>query len=197
MLIEVLGNASSALSNEKDGQLLPSYQTTIVPTDHKFFETKSLFDTPMVILGTLKRKLHPVKLQKGSVNHFHSVADYFIYPTLHLFKSPFVMEHPLLLAKTLFSLSLMMDAAMNHLKIEFYSNDAFEMWSRLKWSYQESQEVNLNFAFLISKFKRLKKVQIEVAKEWLDQQVESNSGNQTFVEVGILVMRYLNSIQQQ
>ena len=62
MLIEVLGNASSALSNEKDGQLLPSYQTTIVPTDHKFFETKSLFDTPMVILGTLKRKLHPVKL---------------------------------------------------------------------------------------------------------------------------------------
>ena len=56
--------------------------------------------------------------------------------------------------------------------------------------------MNLNFAFLISKFKRLKKVQIEVAKEWLDQQVESNSGNQTFVEVGILVMRYLNSIQQ-
>lgn len=62
LLVEVLGNASSALSNEIDTPK-PTYQEH--DSDNLFFETPSLFDSPMTILGTLKRKLTPSKPLQG------------------------------------------------------------------------------------------------------------------------------------
>jgi hypothetical protein len=161
MLVEVLGNAASCLANEKD-MPVPEYREQA----DGFFG--SPFEAPMVILGTLKRKLTQTKTPpKGFVNHFHSAAELFINPFFFIFKNPFVLSQPLLLAKGLFSLSLMLDAAANHLHIERLSRDALEVWRRLKFVHPESPEVALNFAFLLSKLKRISKPDREEARIWL------------------------------
>ena len=66
-----------------------------------------------------------------------------------------VLTHPLLVAKTIFSISLMLDASMNHLKIEQYSKDAYTMWNQLKWCFTTHNEVTINFTFLLSKLKKI------------------------------------------
>jgi len=188
LLVEVLGNASLALSNEADAPT-PSYH--LEDSYNRFFETPSLFDTPMTILGTLTRKLSPSKQLKGQLNHFHAVAESFITPALHLFRSPFVLRTPLLLGKTVFTLSLMLESAANHLRIEAFSRESFQVWRRLKGI--GSYEVDLNFAFLLSKLKRLNPDEREEARAWLEEQLETHAGNQTFVEVGALVARLMAS----
>lgn len=108
-------------------------------------------------------------------------------PALHLFRSPFVVKTPLLLAKTVFSLSLMLEAAANHWRIEAFSRESFQAWRRLKEATGDSYEVDLNFAFLLSKLKRLSPQEKEEAQAWLQACVQRHSGSQTFAEVGALV----------
>ena len=77
-----------------------------------------------------------------------------------------------MIAKGIFSLSLMLDAAMNHLKIQQYSQETFEMWRKFKYCFTDQSEINLNFIFLISKMKKLEKIQIDEALEWVDGQMD-------------------------
>ena len=66
LLVEVLGNAASALANEKDIESLVQHRYRIcIQEENEFFGTESLFETPMVILGTLKKKMSHSKVEKG------------------------------------------------------------------------------------------------------------------------------------
>jgi hypothetical protein len=109
----------------------------------------------MIILGTLKKRLSQTKTAKGQLNHFHPHAETFFYPVLHLLTLQTFLSQPLLLAKTLFSLSLILDASQNHLKIEDFSSHTFKMWQRLRYCYSDSEEVTVNFVFLMSKLRRI------------------------------------------
>ncbi|TNV73226.1 hypothetical protein FGO68_gene9942 [Halteria grandinella] len=195
MLVEVLGKASQAMTNEKEEEVMgvKSYKEDL-REENAFFSTQSLFDTPMVILGTLKRKLSPTKHTKGHLNHFHPHAEAFLTPFLHIFKSPLFLSQPTLLSKALFSLSLMLESAANHLLIEKFSQQPFAMWQGLAYSYTQNVEVVMNFAFVLSKLKRLTSAQVDQAIEWVDQQIEANGGNESMVEVGMLVIRYLRGV---
>lgn len=110
------------MANEKEEEVMgvKSYKEDL-KEENAFFSTQSLFDTPMVILGTLKRKLSPTKHTKGHLNHFHPHTEAFLTPFLHIFKSPLFLSQPTLLSKALFSLSLMLESAANHLLIEKFS----------------------------------------------------------------------------
>jgi hypothetical protein len=69
MLVEALGQAASELGNLKDvitqSQYKEQQRMDSVKAENEFFNTTSIFDTPMVILGSLKRKLQPSKHKKG------------------------------------------------------------------------------------------------------------------------------------
>eukprot|EP00347_Sterkiella_histriomuscorum_P016714 403352132 len=201
-LIEVLGNSASNLTNEKsqeqDFTHIQSYRNLNISQqeDNQFFETKSLFDEPIQILGTLKRKLAAPKIQKGHINHFHPYADIFIYPSLHLIRSAFVLREPSLMAKALFSLSLMLEGAQNHLKIQQFSQETYQMFQSLRTIHESSAEVTINLIFLLSKLRKLESQQRDDAIEWVHDQLENNGGNQVIQEVGMIVMKILSSSNQ-
>ena len=98
-----------------------------IKQENEFFNQQSLFDTPMTILGALKRKLTASKATKGQLNHFHAFAEAFFYPVMHLFRSSYLLSQPLLLAKALFTLSLILDAAQNHHAIAAFSQGTFKL----------------------------------------------------------------------
>ena len=139
-----------------------------IKQENEFFNQQSLFDAPMTILGTLKRKLSAPKVAKGQLNHFHAFAEAFFYPVMHLFRSPYLLSQPLLLAKALFTLSLILDAAQNHPAIAAFSQGTFKLLSNLSNPYLSQHEVTLNFVFLSSRLRMLDKPQIEELVDWID-----------------------------
>ncbi|CDW87236.1 UNKNOWN [Stylonychia lemnae] len=197
LLVEVLGNAALELANDQAPQEFLEQQRMYIVEQQKqeneFFQTPSMFDQPMQVLGTLKRSLSRAKIPQGQKNNFHQQSDYFIFPTLHILKNAFVLSHPNLFAKALFSLSLMLECATNHLKIQEYSEECYRMYIQLRNVQDSSIEVIINLVFMLSKLKRLEQKQYENAIEWIHDQLEANGGNQTLQEVGLLVMKMLHS----
>ena len=49
----------------------------------------------------------------------------------------------------------MLEAAANHLQSAQFSQQAFAMWQALAYSYTQHVEVVMNFAFVLSKLKRI------------------------------------------
>lgn len=72
LLIETLGNAAISLTNDKES--IQTQYSEPKSNNDGFFENKSIFSQPMVILGTLKRKISSVKKVQGHINHFHKYA---------------------------------------------------------------------------------------------------------------------------
>ena len=87
---------------------------------------------------------------------------------------------------------MILDASQNHLKIEHMSDLTFHMWHRLRYCYTDSEEVTVNFAYLLSKLRRVKAEQRNLMVEWLEEQA-SEGGNQMLIEVAMIVRQGLSS----
>ena len=73
----------------------------------------------MILAGRITRRIKPTAIITGTKNRFMQVANNFIYPTIFLLEDyQRVSKHSSLLAKGLFSLSLMLDAAQNHWQVD-------------------------------------------------------------------------------
>ena len=69
----------------------------------------------MILAGRITRRLKPTQIQVGYQNHFHPVASHFFYSTLFLLEDyRNVARFATLLAKGLFTLASILDAAQNH-----------------------------------------------------------------------------------
>ena len=87
----------------------------------------------MVLAGKITRRLKPTQVVKGKKNRFLQVASKFFYSVLFLIEDyRNVSRFGSLLAKGLYVLALILDSCQNHWEIERYSEDAFQLFQRIK-----------------------------------------------------------------
>ena len=67
------------------------------------------------------------------------------------------------------------------------------MFDALKFCFEETPEIGVNIAFLLSKLRHLETEQIKVGSEWLQMQMEHNAGSEVLIEVGSLVLKIVNN----
>ena len=74
------------------------------------------------------------KVRKGHKNAFHPFVSHFFYSCLFLIEDyRNVARFATLLAKGLFTLASILDAAQNHWEMAKMSRDAFELFRRVKY----------------------------------------------------------------
>mmetsp|Transcript_27911 Transcript_27911/g.37278 ORF Transcript_27911/g.37278 Transcript_27911/m.37278 type:complete len:122 (+) Transcript_27911:171-536(+) len=91
----------------------------------------------MVLAGKITRRMKPTQVRQGYKNVFHPVASNFFYSCLFLLEDyRSVARFATLLAKGLFTLASILDAAQNHWDRARMSHDAFELFRRVKYLSQ-------------------------------------------------------------
>ena len=104
--------------------------------DNEFFQREP--ETPIVLAGKITRRMKPTQIRAGHKNVFHPVASNFFYSCLFLLEDYHnVARFATLLAKGLFSLASILDAAQNHWDRARMSRDAFELFRRVKYLSQK------------------------------------------------------------
>ena len=137
-LFEAIGSATVGLANMKtdqSGSLQEEKKLSFLEQlreDNEFFQRGA--ETPMVLAGRITKRLRPTVVRKGFRNMFHPVAGNFFYSCLFLLEDyRNVARFATILAKGLFTVALILDAAQNHWEVAKLSRDAFSLFQRVKY----------------------------------------------------------------